>query len=432
MPQEKRYNSDGIWLDTGGILPCDWREYINVQRMRIERREKAREAMRKYGLGALICFRETNMKYVGSVPRLSYLSQTESYDDLPSGMRYVLLTENVEKATLFEHGDIGLQVAAHAPWLIVKYAQTPFLRASLGPEANEMLMGRFVEQMKRELKEAGVLHKPVGIDVTAPRLIEALQKADIEATTLGIDALADAREIKTRDEIECIRMACAIGEAALWRVKQAIRPGVRESDLVKIVNETAYELGGTTHGDTFVAASGPNSWPNFRTFTDRMIRPGDVVFVDVFGIRFMEYHGCYYRTFVCGKAWPEIREAFRKVAKWQREPLDLGCKDGNTTKDIAMHFPSAEEWGREEEAAASGNAICHGIGLSHFERPLISREWSLDHPIPLKEGQVIAIESQCGDGLGQGVRLEDIIVVTKNGYELLTRWPIDDIIECPY
>ena len=104
----------------------------------------------------------------------------------------------------------------------------------------------------------------------------------------------------------------------------------------------------------------------------------------------------------------------------------------DTTADIAKWFPSAEEWGAKDEAAISGNAICHGMGLTHFERPLISREWSLEHPIPLKENQVFLIETQVGDGLGQGVRLEDMVRVTKTGYELLSRWPIDEIIECPF
>jgi Xaa-Pro aminopeptidase len=56
----------------------------------------------------------------------------------------------------------------------------------------------------------------------------------------------------------------------------------------------------------------------------------------------------------------------------------------------------------------------------------------MENPLPLKENMVFLIESQVGDGLGQGVRLEDMVRVTKTGYELLSRWPIDEIIECPY
>lgn len=430
--RERVYSPQGILRETFGTGQLWWQERINMDRLRRERRERAREQLKRYGLGAILCFRDCNLIYISSALRLPYLTEAESFGPVPIGMRYLLFGVNVEKPILHEHGAIAEQQAYHAPWLEVKHAQAPLLEHVAGPEAADSIVPKFVEQIKSELKEMGVLNEPLGIDIYSPRLEKILRDAGIRVTTEGIEALNDAREIKTQDEIECMRIACAIAEAALYEVRKNIAPGVKESDLVGIMNQTAYRCGGTTSGDGFVVASGPNSWPNIRTFTDRMIRPGDVVFVDAYGCRYQHYHTCYYRTFVCGKAWPEIKEAFKKVACWQREPLDKGCKAGNTTADIARWFPAADEWAARDEAAVSGNALCHGMGLTHFERPLISREWSLEHRIPLKENQVFLIETQVGDGLGQGVRLEDMVHVTKTGYELLSRWPIDEIIECPY
>ncbi len=432
MAQERIFSPEGVLRETVGAGLCWWQERINMDRLRRERREKAREQLKKYGLGALLCFRDCNLIYVGSAIRLPYLTEAESFGPVPIGWRYLLFGGDKERPILYEHGAIAEQQAYHAPWLEVRHAQAPLLEHVVGLEAADSIVPKFVQQIKDDLKEMGALNEPVGIDIYSPRLEEILKNAGIKVTTKAIEALNDAKETKTKDEIECMRIACAIGEAALYAVRKAIAPGTRESDLVGIMNNSAYKLGGTTYGDGFVVASGPNSWPNIRYFTDRMIRPGDSIFVDAYGIRYQQYHTCYYRTFVCGKAWPEIKEAFKKVAHWQREPLDKGCKAGNTTADIAKWFPSAEEWAGKDEAAVSGNAACHGMGLSHIERPLISREWSLEHPLPLKENQVFLIETQVGDGLGQGVRLEDMVRVTKTGYELLTRWPIDEIIECPY
>jgi len=430
--RERIYSPEGILRETFGTGQCWWQERINMDRLRRERREKAREQLKKYGLGAVLCFRDCNLIYIGSALRLSYLTEAESFGPVPIGMRYLVFGVNAEKPILHEHGAIAEQQASHAPWLELRHSQAPLLEHVAGVEAADSIVPKFVEQIKSELKEMGVLNEPLGIDIYSPRLEEILKNAGLKVTTKAIEAINDAKEIKTQDEVECMRIACSIAEAALYAVRKTIAPGVRESDLVGIMNGVAYKCGGTTSGDGFVVASGPNSWPNIRCFTDRMIRPEDVCFVDAYGCRYQHYHTCYYRTFVCGKAWPEIKEAFKKVARWQREPLDKGCKAGNTTADIARWFPSADEWAAKEEAAVSGNAICHGMGLTHFERPLISREWSLEHPIPLKENQVFLIETQVGDGLGQGVRLEDMVRVTKNGYELLSRWPIDEIIECPY
>lgn len=430
--RERVYSREGILHETFGTGLCWWQDRINMDRLRREKREKVREQLIKQGLGAVLCFRECNLIYIGSTLRLPYLTEAESFGPVPIGMRYLLFGVNAERPIFHEHGAIAEQQAFHAPWLDVRHAQAPLLEYVAGLEAADSIVPKFVHQIKTELKEVGALSEALGLDIFSPRLESILKDAGLRVTYKGIDAINDAKETKTQDEIECMRIACSIGEAALYAVRKAMAPGVRESDLVGLMNQVAYDRGGTTSGDGFVAASGPNSWPNIRTFTDRMIRPGDAVFVDAYGCRFQHYHTCYYRTFVCGKAWPEIKEAFKKVARWQREPLDKGCKAGNTTADIARWFPAADEWGRRDEAAVSGNAIGHGMGLTHFERPLISREWSLEHPLPLKENQVFLIESQVGDGLGQGVRLEDMVRVTKTGYELLTRWPIDEIIECPY
>ncbi len=425
------YSPQGILRETTGTGLLWWQDRINMDRLRRERLEKTREQLKKYGLGAILCFRDCNLIYVGSALRLSYLTEAESFGPTPIGMRYLLFGVNTGKPILHEHGAIAEQEAYHSPWLEVRHAQAPLLEHVAGLEAADSIVPRFVEQIKSELKEMGVLNEPLGLDIYSPRLEHILTNAGLKVTYEGIDALNDAKEIKTEDEIECMRIACSIAEATLYAVHKAIAPGVRESDLAGIMNEVAYRCGGTTSGDGWTIASGPNSWPNIRSFTDRMIRPGEVIFVDAYGCRFQQYHTCYYRTFVCGKTWPEIKEAFKKVVRWQREPLDKGCKAGNTTADIARWFPSADEWKGKDEAAISGNAICHGMGLTHFERPLISREWSLEYPLPLKENQVFLIETQVGDGLGQGVRLEDMVRVTKTGYELLTKWPIDEIIECP-
>jgi len=431
VPRIRRYHPNGVLIETVGTGILDWQERVNMPRMRVERREKARQAMKEHNLGALLAFRNYDIKYVAATPSFGYLGETNCFGPTPIAMRYVLLAGSEEKAILFEHGGIGLQIERHAPWLNVKFAHAGMIEYEAGRAAADMITKRLVDQIKEEMKAAGILGERLGIDIYHPRLEQAFKDAGINVTTEGIDALCDAQTCKTLDEVECMRIACTIGEGAHARVKRALAPGVRESEIVKLMNDVAMSLGGTTHGDATNVCAGPDSWPNQRTFTDRMMRIGDAVFVDVFGCRWNEYHTCQYLTYTIGKVWPEIREAFKKVATWQREPLEKGCKAGNTTADIAKWFPSAEEWGATSEADVSGNAICHGIGLQHFERPLINREWSLDNPIELKEGMIFAIESQQGDGLGQGVRLEDIVHVLKDGYELLTVWPIDDVIECP-
>jgi len=243
--------------------------------MRTERRERAREQLKKYGLGAVLSFRAANMKYLAATMHHAYLVESQSIGPLSFGSRYVILAQGVEKATYYEHSDMYLASGQHMPWVNTDYCRpAPFRELQIGKAANDMLAKKFVDFLKSELKSMGALNEPLGIDIYAPELEEMLEEAGIKVSTKGINALADAREIKTRDEIECMRMACSISEAALWAVSKTIGPGVRESDLVGLMNQVAYQHGGTTLGDGFVALSGPNTSPNLRTFTDRMIRPG--------------------------------------------------------------------------------------------------------------------------------------------------------------
>ena len=103
---------------------------------------------------------------------------------------------------------------------------------------------------------------------------------------------------------------------------------------------------------------------------------------------------------------------------------------GVTTRDIASKWPSAQEtWGYAEEDQAAANLWGHGLGLAQYDRPVISRIWSLDYPEEIKPGMVFALETQHGKVHDFGVRLEEMLLVTDDGHELLSSYKSDEIIE---
>ena len=90
-------------------------------------------------------------------------------------------------------------------------------------------------------------------------------------------------------------------------------------------------------------------------------------------------------------------------------------KVGATTRDIALKWPSAmETWGYEDEDQAAANLWGHGLGLAQYDPPVISRIWSLDHPIEIQEGMTFALETQHGKRFRYGVRIEEMLIVKKN------------------
>ena len=149
-----------------------------------------------------------------------------------------------------------------------------------------------------------------------------------------------------------------------------------------------------------IVSSGPNTWPNWRNFSDRIIQPGDIVFMDLAALTWNGYKSCYYRTYCVGKEpTQEQKDTYATALEWLYDSIGA-VKVGATTRDIASKWPSAKEtWGYEDEDQAAANLWGHGLGLAQYDPPVISRIWSLDHPIEIQEGMTFALETQHGKQL---------------------------------
>jgi Xaa-Pro aminopeptidase len=107
-------------------------------------------------------------------------------------------------------------------------------------------------------------------------------------------------------------------------------------------------------------------------------------------------------------------------------------KPGVSTKDIAEKWPGPEVLGAKKEEEVFASQFGHGVGITHWERPIISRAFSLENPVEIKKGMFLALETYAGEPNGEdGVRLEEEIIVTDAGYEIATKYPIDELIACP-
>ena len=248
-----------------------------------------------------------------------------------------------------------------------------------------------------------------------------------------------ARSVKSVDEVACVRMACHSADAAFSAIRRAIRPGIRESELQGIGQEALFACGADESMD-FVVASGPRTFPLHIDYTDRIIRPGDYIDIDINGNSYMGYKSCYYRTFICGEANEEQKEGFEVARKMMYDGM-AQIKAGNTTADCLAVWPKSPEfWGYEKDnrRILGGLCLAHGIGLSLHEYPMFGVGGPSETEVPVKfeEGMCIAVETYFGDRNHErhayGTRVEECVAVTKDGYELLTRFPIDTIIECPY
>ena len=399
---------------TWGTMAKDWEAGINYPRLREERAQKAQAAIKAAGLGGVLCFMMDNVRYVTGT-HIGEWSR-DKFD------RYAICPAD---------GPVYLWDPAPP----AKRKSSPWIDNNLGAPVSTLqgaippgfgIENVFAKQIKSKMIDLGIEKKPLGIDLMELPMLRALEAEGIEIVD-GQQAMLDAREIKTPDEIELLKVAAGMVDATYMDVAKAIRPGARESDLVAIANEKLYAMG-SERVECVNSVAGPRGAPHSHTFSDRIIQPGDMIFLDIMH-SYNGYHTCYYRTFICGKPNRAQMEAYEICSQWVSAAIDA-IKPGATLDDVSSVWPRAEEFGYRNEDEAFLLQFGHGIGLSLWERPIISRRY-MGTKTKLKEGMVFAVECWKGAADGSGAaRIEEEVVVTKDGCDIITNFPSDHLISC--
>jgi len=404
-------------------IAVDYQETVNFDRLRRYRLQREQSSLEKLDLPAVLCFDPDNVRYATG----SYQGEW-SRDKM---FRYALVPSRGDPI-LFDSRALTHvnRRPERYPWLAGKVRNSHFLwRGAFQPQ--EPRADRLISEVKGILSDLGLVDSPVGIDMLDMQILAAAQRAGLRLVD-GQQAMLQARLIKSQDEIELLRIAAAIAEAAFWELSRCLRPGVRENDLVALIAGELYRRG-SERIECIAVASGPNTNPHSSLFSDRVIRPGEVVYIDIMHT-FNGYHTCYYRTFVAGDALRAHREVYRQCRDWLAQSISL-VRDGVSSADIAAVWPEARETGSigvADETTGFALSLGHGLGLSLWETPIINREVSLAHPYPIARGMVLALETYAGAADGSfGVRLEEEVAVIERGFEVLTKFPADDVIECP-
>jgi Xaa-Pro aminopeptidase len=413
---------------TRGAMAVDWETRIDMARMRAQRLSRARETIVAAGYDAVLLLSDPNIRYATAVATTSVSGA--------GGFHYSLLSGG-GRITHWDSADHAVHERRTCPWLDdIRYAAPGIgiVPAALGPgPAAELLLKQMAKEIATALSDHGVLSGRIGLDIAQPGLAALLERYGYSVDAGAGAALARARAVKTDDEVECLRLSAAVCEAGFQAMREAIVPGARESEIFAKGVSRIIELGGEHGGGNI--SSGPNTWPKSQAdTTDRIVRPGDVVYSDLYNIGFHGYRSCYYRTFSCGQPLKATRDAHARAVENLYAVLDA-IAPGATTADAAQRFPDAkgEYWdyyGASEAWQMTTNHWGHGIGLSLYEIPLTWRGASPEGATLYEAGMTMAVETQDRDGEGQGVRVEEMVVVREGGVELLTRWPIDDITVC--
>ncbi|HSR80382.1 MAG TPA: M24 family metallopeptidase, partial [Hyphomicrobiaceae bacterium] len=301
---DPRYNWDRA-LPALGTMGVDFEERVDYRRLHRYRLARARSALEKSDLGALLVMDVNNIRYLTSTK----IGEWER-DKI---CRWALLTRASPDPILWDFGSAAVHHRLYAPWLRPENCKAGLLglRGTVNPAFG--LMARHAREIADLIRDAGVSKMPLGVDIIEPPMLHELEKVGLKVVD-GQQAMLEAREIKSIDEIALLNRAAAMVDGAYHLVHEELKPGVRENDIVAKVNEFLYRHG-SDDVEAVNAISGERCNPHPHNFTDRMLRPGDQAFFDILQ-SFMGYRTCYYRTFNVGRATPVQHDAYKRAREW--------------------------------------------------------------------------------------------------------------------
>jgi len=300
-----------------------------------------------------------------------------------------------------------------------------------------MVDGRYTNQAKREVPGVEIFEyrekiegieaiisdnsiKSIGFESTAMnvdtylKLKKKLKSVKLTPMTHEIDTI---RAIKDKREIAYISKAAEIAFESLSTVRDFIKPGVREKDIAIELDFRIARNGAEQVSFSTIVASGANSSQPHATPGSRKIKNGDVVMID-YGAVYYGYHSDETCTFIVGRADKKQREVYSLVKKAHDRAL-AAVKAGAACKGIdrvARTYLKGKNMGKYFTHGTG-----HGVGLDVHEAPRIADK---SEQI-LEAGMVVTIEPGVYIPDVWGIRIEDMVLVKENGFEVLTKVPKD-------
>lgn len=397
----------GMWLsDTEP-------SFIDADALRKGRLAKLRGWMREAGYGGVVLFDPYNQRYAtGSRNMFGYF--------LRNSTRYFFIpTEG--PVVLFEYPQ-----SYHVSMVLdtIDEARPSKLVWSSVSGRDDETAGPFADEIAELLKKHGGGSMKLGLDRCSHLQALALEKRGCEVRDCQGEILA-VRAVKTPEEVKCLQVSMAGAEAAVAAVREAIKPGVSENDLFAIMYGEVIRQGGEFI-ETRLLTSGQRTNPWFNEASGRKIRPGELLALDTDTIGCYGYYSDFSRTFRCGpgKPTPYQKSLYRMAHDQVQHNISI-VKPGMAFREIAE-----KAWKIPDRFVDQRyTSVMHGVGM-HGETPFIAHAMDYEtygrdgHIVP---GMVVSVESYIGEKGGrEGVKLEDEILITDTGTELLSRFPYED------
>ncbi len=339
---------------------------------------------KEFAIDAMLITTPSNRQYMsGFTGSSGVLLITLQHTWLLTDFRY--MTQAPEQSKAFE-------IVQHAPNVLNTIADLCVKHGlkSIGFEQDFVTYGYFME-MKKVLVDTSV---------------------ELVATQGIVEAI---RITKDEEELTILREAAEIVDQTYDYILKELRPGLREKEVAWMMEQKMRELGATGPSFETIVASGERSALPHGIASDRVIQSGEMVKLD-FGAKYKGYCSDITRTVAIGEVPDELQKIYEIVRDAQETTLAV-LRPGMTGREvdaIARKFISEAGYGEN-----FGHGTGHGLGLDIHEAPTVGPRSEQ----VLKPGMVVTVEPGIYlPGLG-GVRIEDDVIITENGIEVITKSP---------
>lgn len=389
--------------------------HIDLPAVRGYRLRRLRREMRARDIAACLLFDAVNIRYACGARNMQVFSSRNP-------ARYLLVT--ADRVVLFEftgcmHLADGLETVDEVrPAITASYV-------AAGEEIRdrERAWARVAADAIRELVGGDVR---VGVERINAGAVQFLAAEGFHL----VDAQAPverARAVKSREELKCVRASLRATERAVARLRAAIRPGVTENALWSVMHQAVIEQNGD-YCETRLLNSGPRTNPWFQECGPRVIGENELVCLDTDVVGCFGYYSDFSRTFHTGPARPTARQKrlYRLAHEQVHHNMDI-IRPGVTFSEY-----SAKAWNIPRKYHANRYYLsAHGVGMTGEYPYLYHRDDYAEagYDGVIEPGMTLCVESYIGEpGIGEGVKLEQQVLVTKRGVELLSMFPFEDAL----
>lgn len=403
-PTELAFNE---WQALGLTAP-------NLTRMREYRLERIVNELQTRDLAGVLLFDPLNIRYATDSTNMQlWITHNHARACFVSATGHVILWD-------FHNCD---HLSAHLPLVKEVRGGASFFYFETGDRTTEHAR-HFAQEIESILLEHGGKDKRLAVDKIEIAGLRELDKLGIELFD-GQEVMELARAIKNEDEINAMRCSMASTEIAMAKMQQACVPGASENDIWSVLHAENIKRGGEWI-ECRILASGPRTNPWFQECGPRIVQNGELLAFDTDLIGPYGICADISRTWLIGDAEPtqEQKRLYQVAYEHIQHNMDI-LRPGMSFEEVTqagLLLP-------EEFRAQRYGVMMHGVGLCD-EYPSIRYPEDLKghgYNGTLEPGMALCVEAYVGAvGGKEGVKLEDQIIITENGFENLTTYPFEE------